>query len=266
MEVWVPRWESWLYAGPNSLLYEWTTSWSQFAAIPTDANHEHRLGIGVLAMVVIGVGYISSWRNRWVQVSALVACTLVAITTILPGGFTFWRYLFEVVPGAPAVRTLSRIVLIVLIPMGIGIALAIERIQHRWPTVLAAILALTIIAEQTILYPTYDVADGMDRSRPVVDRISEGCSSFLYSPDALDAGAVTSPTYAIQLDAMWAGILADTPTVNAYGHIVPPGWTFGEPIIATDADAARLAREIAAWEALHPDAAPVCHVVIPAAP
>lgn len=263
---WVPRWESWLYMGPDTWWYRWTLDWGQFSSIPGWTNGEHRLGVGLITLFASALGYLAFVRRPWVQLTALVAASLILATTILPGGFNAWRLIFEVVPGADATRTVTRVGLIVLMPMALGLALCVEWLRHHGQVVLALALIAVSTLEQGTAYPTWSKDAGLARAVDVAAGIPVDCRSFLYTPTGDIPPAPDYPSFMYQLDAMWAGLLRGVPTINAYGHNVPTGWEFADPAVRDDADVARIDAALAAWQGIHPEAAPICRVAIEVAP
>lgn len=228
---WVPRWQSWFYMGKASWLYDWTTDWHRFDVIPGWSNHEHRLGIGFMTMLLAGIGLLSRIRDKWVALIVLVSATLLVVSTIWPGGYVLWSWVFEWVPGATAVRTVSRIALMMLIPASFGVACAIEWLmRHRQIVIGIAFIGL-ILLEQGSDYSTWRQDMGAKRAEEIASQIPAGCTSFYYSPEANGPNIPDYPGWMYQLDAMWAGLDAHVPTVNAYGHNVPPGWNLAEPAI-----------------------------------
>ncbi|HWV24580.1 MAG TPA: hypothetical protein VNZ58_10360 [Thermomicrobiales bacterium] len=260
---WVPRYQSWFYMGPQNWLYGHLMSPERFAAIPGWSNHEHRLGIGILTLLVAGIGLLSRIRNSWVLLTVLVSATLVISSTLLPGDVAIWSLIFDWVPGASAVRTVTRIELMLLIPASLGIALSIEwLVRHRQTVIPIALMGLVVL-EQGSDYSTWRQQMGPQRAEAIADHIPADCRSFYYSPEANGPNTPDYPAWMYQIDAMWAGLYAEIPTVNAYGHNVPPGWDLAEPAIRMPGDADRITAALAAWQTLHPDAAPICHVRIP---
>lgn len=262
IQGWAPRWESWLYMGPTNWWYHWSLDWKQFNAIPEWTDHEHRLGIGIITMVAVGAGYLLHIKNRWVQLITLVTASLILLTTIFPGGFNAWRWVFEYVPGADAVRTVSRVGLIVLIPMSLGIAMCVEWLESHRRYLVALALVVASIAEQANSYATLSKEDAQERSEIIAAAIPTDCQSFLYSPVGNIPPAPDYPAYLYQLDAMWASAISGVPTVNGYGHNVPPNWHFSDTAIRSREDQERIQRSMEEWQKVHPNSAPICNVAI----
>jgi hypothetical protein len=263
MRDWVPRYQSWFYMGRSNWLYGWAMTPDRFTQIPGWSNHEHRLGIGLITLLLAGTGLLIRLRERWIVLTVLVGTTFLVLSAIWPGGFVLWPWIFDWIPGASAVRTVSRIALMMLIPASLGVAFAIEWLSRHRQVVIALALIGLVIMEQGNDYSTWRQALGPERADRIASQIPAGCTSFYYSPEANGPNIPDYPAWMYQIDAMWAGLEAEVPTVNAYGHNVPPGWDLAEPAIRSPKDADRVTTALNTWEQLHPGAAPICHVVVP---
>ncbi len=214
-----PRLLSWLYLGPDSWLHGWQQAVPWFRDIPV--SHEQRLGLGVVASALAVGGLWSARHARGVAFLGLVAVTLVVVVTVYPGDLIPWRWLRPFVPGAGAIRHLSRIGLLLLIPAALGAAIALER--RRSPRV-AVLLAALCVAEQAQTTPSYDKEAARAHVRAIVHELEAlrgpDCPAFYLSVQG-DAGA---PPEQYQLDAMWASLESGVPTVNGYSGNLPPGW------------------------------------------
>lgn len=215
-----PRLLSWLYLGPDSWLHAWQQAVPWFRDIPV--SHEQRLGLGVAATGLAGWGLWSARRLRGVAFLGLVAVTLAVAVTVYPGDLIPWRWLRPFVPGAGAIRHLSRIGLLLLIPAALGVAVALERRRSAWG---ALLLAALCVAEQAQTTPSYDKEAARAHVRAIVEALAArrpDCLAFYVSVQ-LEAGQ-GAPAEQYQVDAMWAGLESGVPTINGYSGNLPPGW------------------------------------------
>jgi hypothetical protein len=236
--AYLPRVWSWLFVGSNSVLYGWLARYSVFSAIPEST--EHHLGLGLVTTAVACGGLWSTRRQPLTQLMIACAAAIVALSTYWPDGASAWVVIYRVVPGAAAVRGVSRIALALLVPAGVGAALWAQRWQ-RWPLAVGA-AALLMAAEQWQGLPSYDKPAARERVSAVARAIPRGCGAFLYVP----RDGQGDP-WLYQTDAMWASIATGVPTVNGYSGNVPPGWTFYRNMEGPESSDSAVTQALRAW-------------------
>ncbi len=271
IEPMLPRLPSWLYLGPESWLYSWQASLPPWQSLLTNPyRHEHAIGIGLVTLALAVWGLLR--RQPDPRLAALArlalrcwASVFVAVTLFAPGA-TPWSLLFPVVPGASAIRAISRVSLLCLVPASLGLALAL-RALHARPLLVALALAC-VVAEQGRRISFYD----KQATRELVSAIAEqvrasGCAAFYYSPILAPTGVPlqlrpmrTEPVpwahpvpYKYQLDAMWAQIETGVPTLNGYSGKIPDQWmrTLSWNQIASQPDRERIRAGLQRWISLH---------------
>lgn len=212
-----PRWQSWLLMGTTHFASGWVYGTDLIAGQGSLHTPSHANGLGLLTPVLAAIGLYRYRRKVSVPLLALTALLMVLLTTVFPGGFTFWRLAFEHLPGAGAVRALGRIGQLLLIPAGLGVGLFFEsRARQRlWP---AAVLALLVVFEQVHLPISYDKVEARQRVETIARGLEPHCRSFMVSATG------TEPYPGLQEDAMWAALRTGVPTINGrYGNF-PPKW------------------------------------------
>jgi hypothetical protein len=237
----VPRFRSWFYLGPESWIYGWIDHWNW--GIPM--AHEQRMGVG---LITLGVALRGLWllkregRGGW-------GFGFVAIFLLSTSWFhdrnTLWLGVFHVVPGAEAIRAVSRIAMLSLIPLSIGLARYFS--DHR--TGAWMLLLVLCLAEQLTTPPSYDKAVARKRADFVAHQIGPRCEYFFYSPRIPPESfrRETPIQVFIQLDAMWAGVTVGRPTVNGYSGKLPSGWDFNIPIIFSSEDEKQIEELYQSW-------------------
>jgi hypothetical protein len=240
----LPQPQSWIYLGPFSWLYRWQYGLAPFRVLVLD--QEHRLGIGLVTMLVAGIGLYRGRREPGTKLLVLVCATLVLCVTTVPIGEWLWRLVFEAVPGAAAIRAVARIGILMLIPVGLGAAYFVDRVRPR-----AALLALALgasVLEQAQTTPSYDKLAVRRDVQALASQIGAHCDAFLFTPLAgaeWERSGFEDGKH--QLDAMWAGLLTGIPTLNGLSGNVPPGWDFAQVTIRTDAGEERIGRALGDW-------------------
>lgn len=235
----LPRVWSWIYMGRESWPYGWMFRYSVFRGIPE--GHEHRLGVGLVTTALFIWGLVAARRLTAVRLMAVAALTVVVLCTMWPIGASAWVAVYRWVPGAAAIRGVSRIALVLLIPAGAGIALWAER-YRQWPAVIA-VAALVMVGEQAQRLSWYDKERGRQRVAVIAAAIPAGCDAFLYTPPT----GRDNP-WAYHVDAMWASIQTGVPTVNGYTGNAPPTWEFYWNAIVNPAHDRAIEISLLRWE------------------
>lgn len=241
----LPRFQSWFHMGWQSWLYGWTASLRPFRTLPME--WEHRLGLGAVTTVVM---VVSLWRERHrplVKLMVAVSVSAILLVSYYRWGFSFWRGLFHLVPGANALRAVSRMGLLLLIPASLGLAYFVERFhahRRRW---LVLLFAAVSVLEQGQRAGWHDKLSQRADVETLAARIPGGCEAFFYAPvQSAKSWEVT------HLDAIWVAMLRGIPTVNGYSGNFPRGWEdLIHHNITTPEDEQRLRSALGQWEQSH---------------
>ncbi|MFI5243397.1 MAG: hypothetical protein ACHQRL_10350, partial [Gemmatimonadales bacterium] len=189
VQAMLPRAQSWAYMGPGSWLYGALAERPLFHLLPME--HEQRLGAGVATTLVALVGLWGARRRRVIQVVTLVPVVMALLATEWPGGFSAWHAVYALVPGAAAMRAVSRIGIAIALPLSLGVALAVDRIvgsvtpasrwtRNRLARALVIALVLAVIAlEQGQRLPSFDKLAARERTARVAREVDPKCSAFL---------------------------------------------------------------------------------------
>ncbi len=229
VEPFQPRWVSWMLMGTTHRLWGWLydTELTAEGRFLRTANHAN--GLGLIALAVAGIGLYRHRRLPAVRLMVMASLLAILLTTVFPGGFTFWRLVYENLPGAAAIRAVGRIGLLLLIPAGLGVGWFFE--SRRGPWWQTAAILLLLIVEQAHAPAAYDKLEARRRAQAIAEAVGADCRSFFVTTTATHPG--------IHEDAMWAGILAGVPTVNGrYGNF-PPGWTLYDKAYRRRGDASQ---------------------------
>jgi len=242
-----PQLLSWIYMGRRSLLYFWFGRSSLFAHLSEEP--EQRLGLGLATAICAAIGF---WRNRdnaWMRLLLAVAALLIVLTTELPGGLSLWTGVRALVPGARALRYVSRVGVLLLLPAGVGLSAFLATRRLAWTTI--AVLGLCG-AEQ--VYSEYTFSK--DAARAAVAHytaaIDPRCRSFYMAVED-DRGPRATPAWVYEVEIMMAQLQSRVPAVNGgYTRFQPPGYgSLSQNVVAGPQDAERLRRDLASWRRLH---------------
>jgi hypothetical protein len=279
--LFLPEWRSWLNVGPGSWLWGWTAELPVFRPQP----EEQRLGLGWLTPLCCAAGLFHERVRAEARLAALVGLTLWVCVTKVPlpalvvaafacglllGGrhgirtwvlsglavlaaavaavfvtsdLVAWSMVYRLVPGAAALRAIGRAGVFLLIPASLGLAWFLERLrtQRGWAEALG--VGLICLLEQGVTTPSYDKIHQRAVVGTIARQVDTRCGAFFYSPSRYEVDH-----WKYHLDAMWAGLESEVPTVNGYSGWIPPGW---EPLylasVATRADTNRVSLALDAW-------------------
>jgi hypothetical protein len=205
----IARPQSWLYPG-NAFASRWLVKLSIFQGLPSG---EHVMGVGILTTLVAAVG-LWMWRRdaraRWL---AAVVAVMVVLATVV-GGRSLWWFVWSTFPGAQAVRAVTRIWLITILPLSLAVAAVVARVERvgRWPA--ALVLGGLCVAEQA--YPTigYDKAHVRAQVEQIAAAIPIGKKAFFSSASR------STWVQRVHYEGIWASLVSGVPTLNAVGS--PP--------------------------------------------
>jgi hypothetical protein len=233
----LPRPSSWLNPPASSLC------WGRWHSSPAQRFFlgEHYLFLGVLPLCMLALALPGLFSRRAVEARRLTAAAALAFVVLflftlnVPGFCLYTRLIF--LPGVSAIRAVTRIVLILLIPAALAVAYSIARLQ-QWiarkrgdmPASLVAVaLVVLVVVDQTMDAASASrwtkqqcqehvaalVAEVLQRDRAphlFVDvRASERASSWQETRQ--------------QLTAMAAAQSLGITTLNGYSGWSPLAWT-----------------------------------------
>jgi hypothetical protein len=255
----IPPPQSWLYLGPDSWFYSWEPHVALFGTIPFE--HEQRLGIGwiTLAAALFGCRSLVRDRGRWARAGMLASLAIVFLITLYPGRITPWRLLFNMVPGANAIRAVSRIVFLMLIPLSIGLAWLIET-RTRLGGALA--LGAICVLEQGHTTLAFDKLQARLDTSALGRLVDKNCLAFYYSPVFPPGTTWIPPPSKVQVDAIVVSMETGIPTINGHSGNMPRGWLdLLDNEILDEASYSRLRRALGRWIRTHGlDARRVCWI------
>lgn len=226
---------SWFWQQPNSPL---SSFWSQpNSPLSVPMRHEHQMFPGLLSMglLLAAVVYGVRTRDRAGQYFTLMICALglLVIATLNLGGLSLWFFVYWL-PLASAIRAMTRIDLIMLLPLAVSAAYFLDRIREKgkWGTrlILFVILPLLFIEfSATLLYSSLktDWRQRLDtKINMVKNELPKDAVLFFSSPE-IDG------QYTPELDAMWASLALRRKTMNGYSGDSPRYRGYGS-IYGTD--------------------------------
>jgi hypothetical protein len=202
-------------------------------------------GIGGATLIACLIGLWLGRRQRVVQLMVAGIGGLVVLTVTLPGGWSPWWLVRELVPGASALRAVARVGHMMLFPAALGLAFLIGHLTARRRWVLAAVVMSCVVVEQPHRRPSYDKARAIARVEVIASKVPAKAESFLLAVNG------TPWDKYVHDDAAWVVLKAGIPTVNGrYGHF-PPDYPFRTPWIQAPTDAKEIRKNLSAWSSTH---------------
>ncbi len=180
--------------------------------------------------VVIAAGIGTKLKFTFTQRVLLVAGVVCMIIPIRIGTHSLWWLLYQAVPGAAGVRSLSRFWIVLSVPVCIAVALLIDHLL-AWPRLrlLGMAASALLVASQVNLEPAthldvraeLSMLDGM--ARPPV-----GCRSFyvIESATAYRPDDHNESLYHRNVAAMLVADHLGLPTINGFATFLPRDWNF----------------------------------------
>ena len=221
----LPRVTSYLLPADYTALYHpWMLKLKQGLPVA----HEQVMFAGFLVMLSASIMLVSlTLKPRRIAANAW-NCVWIAIwlgtvfATLFVNG-SLWNVLHRVIPGGGAIRAVSRVVLLQLLPLGAATAWVANWIEKRAGVVVAALFAVLVVVENS------GAANYHFSAREQKARIDRTISELAAEPCAAFVLTGTEPSYITQIDAMWASLETQTPTLNGYSGNSPRKWQFDEP-------------------------------------
>jgi len=120
--------------------------------------------------------------------------------------------------------------------------------ETGWGVLVAALLLAVCLVEQVRFQPSFDKLAARGEVAEVVAAVPDGCEAFY----VVTVPASTSPPpfrpWKYHLDAMWAGLDLEIPTVNGYSGFRPARWPpLYDNVIRGLDDRARIDQSLAGW-------------------
>lgn len=236
LEPLIPRLSSYLLANQSGL-----TSWvgKSVQSFPTRPEHQMFIGVGALLFLLVGLFALVSKKcvsmetRRLGVVNALSILLLVGMTVVVNG--TSLYFLVIQLPGIDAIRAVSRIILVMLLPVAILVAVGVDYFRRQVTSVVGyfvlALVAVMVISAETVFYKPHNAA------RETWTMRQAGLNHLIGEPPS--EGAVIyvtqrkeEPFYLTELDAMIYAQDHKLKTLNGYSGSTPPGYVYPEPCVS----------------------------------
>ncbi len=233
----LPQPLSYFSMGETSIVWGWLPHvFPQFTQLPMP--WEHYMGVGIvpwLAVIAVLLAAVRSVQRhqatameRWLLL-VIASSLLLLLVPIRLGDFSLWRGLYDYFPGGKAIRSVTRVILVAMLPIAIVAATLLDRLlaqaarsQHLrlWTGVLFAVVVFATV-EQGRHLPGHIPTEERARVAEIAAQIDpQRCTSFFVRT------STTGPETEIDLQtmAMLAAMQTGVPTLNGYSGKYPYGW------------------------------------------
>lgn len=201
---------SWFWSHPSAKL---------FSEIPM--RHEHQMFPGVISLLLFlcGAVYSDKIKNTTLPLTLIMsgALGILVILTLYIGGFSLW-FFFHWLPLASAIRAMTRIDLVMLLPLAIVSACFLDKLREKWRFgkrfIVIVILPALLIELSASSMPTSPKTEWRERLKSKLSQIPQNLNQdsvlFIAAPES------DGWWYKPELDAMWIALKLGKKTMNGY--------------------------------------------------
>lgn len=233
-----PRVRSWFLTGRSNRVYGGLQA---VLDLGSDRKPSRNNGLGFVTLAAAAWGLWLGRRRPAVQLASAGFAGLVVLTVVLPGGWSPWLLVREILPPAAAMRAVVRVGLMTLFPAALGLAIAVDRFVGKRRGAIVALLFLAVVAEQSHRSPTYDKASCCERIASLAERVPGDAGAFLCFVERDNWHAH------LHDEAAWVALATGIPTVNGRSGNVPGGWGLARPGFRTPGERAMLEARLRRW-------------------
>jgi hypothetical protein len=230
----LPRLSSYLIADSSTL-----TSWIGHFVADIPMRHEHQLFFGVGVWTLALYGAFATWRGKLPQdlgKLAVLALAMLFFLTLSLGGISIYR-IIAYIPGLNAVRAVTRIGLVMMMPIAILVAIGVQLIFNRakgfkiGKKISIYLIVFVLLGSEVVAYRPSNTPIAAWAVQQTVLR--EKLPAELLADTVLYvAGMGIVPSYVTELDGMILSQDLGYPTLNGYSGNIPPHYLEPQPCIS----------------------------------
>ncbi|EKE01575.1 MAG: hypothetical protein ACD_21C00098G0001, partial [uncultured bacterium] len=230
----LPRLSSYLIADGSAL-----TSWIGHFVTGIPMRHEHQLFFGIGIWVLALYGTFATWRGKLNQdlgKLTVFAVAMLFLLTLNLGGLSLYR-IISYIPGLNAVRAVTRIGLIMMMPIAVLVAIGSQHIFNQVTTFnnvkksAIYLIVFVLLGAEVVAYRPSNTPIAAWAAQQAVLREKMPAQlpvdTILYV-----AGKGIVPGYVTELDGMILAQDLGYPTLNGYSGNVPPNYLEPQPCIS----------------------------------
>lgn len=212
-----PRLQSYLLADLSGL---WGGISQQLGStLPARQEHQLFFGVGTLGLALFAAVRV---RSRLAALS-LLSLLLLFLLTLTIDRYSLYLAL-AALPGVGAVRAVSRIALVMALPLALLVAMAVDAVpRRRWGMALLITALVGLMSVEAATYNTNYIrrADALERTAALQRQMPATLppDTVLFNPLRED-----EPYYVTELDGVILAQERNLPTLNGYSGNYPPGY------------------------------------------
>lgn len=216
----LPRIHS-FFLGDRSLL--WFSSWRGFASIPSRHEHQLFLGLGATFLLFYPVFSKTFLQPRAFEKRLLLTLWTLVIGTLVVGGVSLYQVIGNL-PGASAVRAVTRGVLVCLFPIGLIIGRVVEHLKDKpmgpisSKAVVGALL-LFVVGDSLLAEKASSSSREWDKRVKAVEVLMKD-----WNKESILVVSADTPVSLENFDAMLTAQKLGIKTLNGYSAFFPVGW------------------------------------------
>ena len=245
---WLPRWGDYLTPSDAAWLYA--------PGGRAESAESARAGMSP-GWVTLALALVGLWGGGGERRIARRALLILVVATLAIGNLSLWRGIYELVPGAEAVRAVGRVRLVQLFAWALGAGWGLARLGAR-SNLLAAVAAIALLGDQLQAPGGSPWAQRLEACQALATEVPATCDALLFSPRLEGGGATRRAELVGQVDGMWIASLAAVPAINGHSGGAPRGWSFRHAAIRSHEDESRLERSLMELAAHEPPGVELC--------
>ena len=199
---------------------------------------EHTVGFAPFMLIVFLIGVWLAFGQRVPSSGTTVVIRATAIAVLLSWIFVFrfgshtpWHLIFNAVPGAKALRAISRYQLFLAVPVTAVAVATLGRLSHRAPGwILYGACAFLLVEQATGYHNVFDQNRREEMARlEALPAPPDRCRVFFVSvprPTLPGEDPAWNATYSHNTDAMVISEILHIPTIDGFSTFLPPDWNF----------------------------------------
>ena len=167
------------------------------------------------------------WLAAVLGISVLICFVLMVR---IGNNWSGWWLVYELVPGASAIRSVYRFNVVLALPVVITVSIFISQLVATGRSRLVriagyAVLALLLVEQANMHTPNFSKREQRERLAQISSPPS-ACQSFYLLGDPKRPGDWIWQ----QMDAMLIGLYRGIPTMHGFSGWTPPGWDLRDPL------------------------------------
>lgn len=211
---------SWFWAKPDAKL---------FSIVPM--RHEHQMfpGMVIFSLLIIAIFYgeRNSGINGRIFALMVFSLGLIVASTLYIGGFSLW-YFIHWLPLASAIRAITRIDLIILLPVAFIVACFLDslRVNKKWGDIFIILIVLPCLLIE-LSSSSMNISSKLEWRQRLESKVSQVPKDATKDAVLFFAASNEDGPYKAEIDAMLVALKLGKKTMNGYSGAQPQEPSYG---------------------------------------